>query len=125
MLHEGAHELVGRKCLGHNGHLAYSLLPFVGVAEKLRRVYVTYNVVDIFLEYNNFRVSRLDEHRLELLERGVYLDSFNFGAGNVALAHFYVRKVEYILEYSHVVVNLLLLGGVLNRVLYEVVELSF
>jgi hypothetical protein len=42
-------------------------------------VYVTDDIIDVFLVYDDFRVSRFNENRLQFLQWGVVLNGFYLG----------------------------------------------
>ena len=68
-------------------------------------------------------LSRLYESSLKLFERRVYLYGFYLGTRNETIPDFNVREIQCVLEYKYVVVDFLLFVGILDRGLYEVVQL--
>ena len=110
---------------GHNRHLFHILMPVFRGTEHFRRMDITDYVVDIPVIYDYLGDSGFYEAAFQLVQRGSQIDSHHFGTGNDAVADFYVREVEGVLEDFHFRVQLFFIFGIINAALYEIVQVDF
>ena len=122
LLQESVHQFLGSHRFRNERQRPDVLLPVVSIVEELGRVDVTYDIVNIFLIYNNFGVSALYEHLAQISECTVGRHRLNLCTWNHAVAHFSVRKVESILENLHFLVDFFIIFRLVDALLNEVIE---
>ena len=83
------------------------------------------DMVDVFPIDNKFRVTALHETVLQLFHRTVfYVNSLYLRTRYHTVAHLGVRKVEGVMEYLHLVLNLVFVFGIVDARLHQIVEIN-
>ena len=138
-LKENLHQLLGCHGLGNKRHLPYkpsqgrhfAICHFVAEAavlgfqaEHLRRMYVSDDVVNVFLVDNHFAMTALHEYLQQLVDAAFDADGMDFGTRYHAVAHLGIRKVERVLEDFDFIFNLVVTLGVVNARLKKIVEVN-
>ena len=82
-------------------------------------------MVDVFLVDNDFAVSTLNELLLQFIQRTLVVNSIDLGSRNHTIAHFGIGEVQGVLEYFHLVFNIIVALGIVDTRLYEIVQIYF
>ena len=82
-------------------------------------------MVDVVVIDEDFRMAALDEFLSQVVGGAVVGHSYDFRAWNHAVAHARLAEIEGVLEDFHLVFNLVVVAGVANARLHEVVEVHF
>ena len=86
---------------------------------------ITHHIVDISIVHNDLGNSGFDEAAFQLVQRSCQINSHHFGTRNDTVADFYVRKIQSILKDFHFRIQFLLILGIINTALHEVVQVDF
>ena len=79
-------------------------------------------MVDVLMIDNDLGVAALNEHLLQLLDTAGILDGINLRTWNHTVADAGLRKLQGVLEYLHLVLYLLLVLGIVDALLYQIVQ---
>ena len=125
LLHKELHQFIGGHGFGHNRHLLHILMPVFRSTKHFRRMNITHHIVDISIVHNDLGNSGFDEAAFQLVQRSCQINSHHFGTRNDTVADFYVRKIQSILKDFHFRIQFLLILGIINTALHEVVQVDF
>ena len=111
-LDKGGQQFPGRHTFRHVIHLVNDFQDASGLLEQVFGMDETDDVVDTPVVDQQSRKLRFDETSGRFFDRTVLFDRFDVDAGNHAVAHQPVGKVERVLEQADVFFVLLLFGAV-------------
>ena len=84
---------------------------------------VSHHVVYIILVNNNFREAALDKSVEEFFYRATfYVNSLHLCAWHHTVSYLSICKIECILEYLHLVFNILIILGIIYARLHKIIE---
>ena len=113
--------------LGYNRNFLHIIAPICRIAEHLRRMDISHDIIYIAFVHNNFRQSWLDKQIIEFFEgkRILHIDSHNLRAWYNAIAYLDIRKIECILKDFHLRIQFLFVFSILDTWLNEIIQIDF
>ena len=86
---------------------------------------ITNDMINIFVVHKYLAMAALDEHLLEFLDGGGILHGIDLSTRHHTVANLRLREIEGVLEDLHLLAYLVLIIGIIDTGLHQVVEVDF